>query len=55
MKFFLAILAYLVIGLVLGLGMYVGMVKGSWWLLIAGIVAYVVGFARIGCLPSKSH
>ena len=55
MKFLLAIVAYMVIGIILCLGMYLGMAKGSWWFLIAGVVAYVVAFARIGCLPSKSH
>jgi hypothetical protein len=30
-------------------------VNGSFWLLAAGVLAYLVAFARIGCLPSKSH
>ena len=55
MKFLLAIIAYLVIGIVLCLGMYLGMTKGSWWFLAAGFLAYVIAFAKIGCLPSKSH
>jgi hypothetical protein len=55
MKLFWAIFAYLVIGFVLCLGMYIGMAKGSWWFLIAGLVAYIVSFAKIGCLPKKSH
>ena len=54
MKLFWAIFAYLVIGFVLCLGMYIGMAKGSWWFLIAGLVAYIVSFAKIGCLPKKS-
>jgi hypothetical protein len=55
MRFLFAILAYLMIGVVLGLGIYLGMAKGSWWFLAAGIVAYVVSFAKIGCLPPKTH
>jgi hypothetical protein len=54
MKFVLAILAYLVIGLVLGLGILLT-VKGNPWLLIAGLLAYVVAFAKFGCLPKQSH
>ncbi len=54
MKFVLAILAYLVIAGVLGWGILLA-VKGSPWLLVAGIVAYVVAFGKIGCLPKKSH
>ncbi|HXP62995.1 MAG TPA: hypothetical protein VN829_21015 [Dongiaceae bacterium] len=54
MKFVLAILAYLVIGVVLGLGILLT-VKGNPWLLIAGFLAYVVAFAKFGCLPGQSH
>ena len=54
MKFFLAVLAYVVIGLVLGCGLVMA-VKGSPWLLVVGFLAYVVAFGKIGCLPKKSH
>jgi F0F1-type ATP synthase assembly protein I len=54
MKFLMAILAYLVIGAVLGSGILLT-VKGNPWLLIVGFLAYVVAFAKIGCLPGKSH
>jgi hypothetical protein len=55
MKFFAAILAYLVIGLILGAGIYEA-VEGHFWFLAVGVIAYVVAFAKIGCLPSgKSH
>lgn len=55
MKFFAAIIAYVVIGLILGAGIY-GAVTGHFWLLAAGVILYVVAFAKIGCLPSsKSH
>ena len=56
MKFFGAILAYLLIGAVLGWGILVAAHGGSLWLLVAALVAYVVAFGKIGCLPpSKSH
>ena len=55
MKFYAAIVAYLVIGLILGAGIY-GAVKGHLWFLAAGVIVYVVAFAKLGCLPSsKSH
>ena len=55
MKFFASIVVYLLIGLVLGLGI-LGAVKGHFWFLAAGIIVYVISFAKIGCLPSgKSH
>ena len=54
MKLFSAVLVYLVIGLILGWGILLA-VKGSLWLLIAGLVVYVVAFAKFGCLPGKSH
>ena len=54
MKFFLAILAYLLIAFVLGWGILLA-VKGSPWLLIVGFLAYVVAFGKLGCLPGKSH
>ena len=51
MKFALAILVYVVIALILGLGI-IEVVHGKPWLLIAGAVGFIVAFARIGC---KSH
>ena len=54
MKLLLAIFTYLVIGFVLGWGILTA-VHGSPWLLVAGLVAYVVAFGKIGCLPKKSH
>lgn len=54
MKFLAAILAYLVIGLVLGWGILLA-VKGNAWLLIVSFLAYVILFGKIGCLPKKSH
>ncbi len=54
MKFLLAVIAYLVIGLILGWGILLA-VKGNPWLLVVGSVAYVVAFGKLGCLPKKSH
>jgi hypothetical protein len=55
MKFYAAIIAYLLIGLVLGWGI-LQVVHGHFWFLAVGIVVYVIAFAKIGCLPSgKSH
>jgi hypothetical protein len=51
MKFFAAIVAYLLIGLVLGAGIYEA-VLGHLWLLAAGVIVYVIAFAKLGCLPS---
>jgi hypothetical protein len=54
MKFLLAIIAYLVMSLILGWGILLA-VKGEPWLLIVGFLAYAVAFAKIGCLPKKTH
>jgi len=53
MKFLASIAVYLVLGLVLGWGLLLA-VKGSLWLLLAGLAVYVLAFSKIGCLP-KSH
>ena len=53
MKLMWAIVAYLVIGLVLGWGILLT-VKGEPWLLIIGSLAYSVAFAKLGCLPKNS-
>jgi F0F1-type ATP synthase assembly protein I len=50
----MAIAAYLLIGFVLGWGILL-LVKGNPWLLIAGALAYVLAFAKLGCLPKQSH
>lgn len=44
-----AIFVYLLIGFVLGLGILLA-VKGSYWLLIASGIAYILAFAKIGCM-----
>lgn len=54
MKFLMAIVAYLLIGGVLGWGILL-LIKGSPWLLAASFLAYVIAFGKLGCLPGKSH
>jgi hypothetical protein len=54
MKFLSSVLAYLVIGLFLFWGILQA-VHGNLWLLIVGLLAYLVAFVRFGCLPTKSH
>lgn len=54
MKLFLSVLVYLIIGVVLGWGMLLA-AEGSRWFLVAGLAAYVIVFAKIGCLPKSHH
>jgi hypothetical protein len=54
MKFLLAIVAYLLIGGLLGWGILLA-VKGEPWLLIVGFLAYAVAFVMVGCLPKQAH
>ena len=55
MKFFAAIVAFVVIGLILGVGICEAMKGHLWVLAVAGLV-YLIAFAKLGCLPSsKSH
>jgi len=49
MKFALAILVYLSVGLVLGAGILL-LLAGKPWLLLLAVLAYVVAFGRIGCM-----
>jgi hypothetical protein len=56
MKFFGAIFVYLLIGAVLGWSLLLGMTKGNWWVMGVALLAYVVAFGKIGCLPpNESH
>lgn len=48
MKFTLAMVVYLLIGLVVGLGILLVM-HGNYWLLIASLIAYMALFVRFGC------
>jgi hypothetical protein len=48
MKFLMAVIVYLVIGALLGLGIY-SAVHGSYWFLAISFLGYVLAFAWIGC------
>ncbi len=48
MNFIYACAAWLGIGLVLGLGMFLA-AKGTPWLLIIGALGFIVAVGRIGC------
>jgi hypothetical protein len=52
MNFFLALLVWLVISALLGLGIFMATVKGIYWLLIAFIIVFLLAVWRIGC---KTH
>ncbi len=54
MKFVWALLVYLLMGFFLGWGILLT-VRGNPWLLIVGFLTYAVVFAKVGCLPRKSH
>lgn len=49
MKFLLSIVVYLLIGALLCWGILL-MMHGKPWLLIGGLVAYIVAVAKMGCL-----
>ena len=48
-KPFLAFLFFLATTLILGVGMWMAVDKGSLWLLLAGVVGYLGLFTRYGC------
>jgi len=49
MNFFLAILIWLIMGAILVIGVALA-VKGTFWLLIIGLLAFVFAIAKIACL-----
>jgi hypothetical protein len=49
MKLALAVLVYVLIGVVLGAGILLT-VAGKPWFLIAAFIVYVVAFGKIGCM-----
>jgi hypothetical protein len=49
MNFIYACAAWLGIGLVLGIGLYLAAVKGTPWLLIVAVIGFVVAVGKIGC------
>jgi len=50
MKLFYAFAAWIAMGTVLGAGILMA-VKGNPWLLIAGLIGFVIAVGKIGCLP----
>lgn len=51
----MSIVTYLIIAGILGWGILLA-VRGNLWLLVVAFLAYVVVFAKSGCLPPKgSH
>jgi membrane protein YdbS with pleckstrin-like domain len=54
MKFAFAILIYLIIAVILGVGI-LEVMAGKPWFLAAGAVAFIGAFGRIGCMPKKPH
>ena len=48
-KPFLAFLFFLATTIILGIGMWVAVDKGSLWILLAGVVGYIGLFTRYGC------
>jgi hypothetical protein len=48
MKFFIAVLAWLVIAAILATGIVLA-TKGSLWLLGLGLLGFVAAFAKYGC------
>jgi hypothetical protein len=54
MKFFLAILSYVISAAVLSYGILMT-VHGKPGVLIVGLLVYVVALAGYGCIPKQSH
>lgn len=54
MKAFLAMFTYLVMAAVLGLGILTAVVKGSFWLLGIGFLAFILIMTRVAIMP-RSH
>jgi hypothetical protein len=51
MKAFLAIFIYLVMAAILIAGVLLATIKGSFWLLIIGMIGFVAAITRIAILP----
>lgn len=54
MKFFMAMLVYGLIAGILCWGILLT-VHGNPWLLIAGVLGYLIALVRLGCLPGETH
>ena len=49
MKLFYAMVTWLIMGAVIGMGIFLAATKGSYWLLIASFAAFVFAIGKIGC------
>jgi len=50
MNVFLAIIIYLVMAAILGAGVLLAVIKGSFWLLIIGFIGFVLGVTKVAIL-----
>jgi hypothetical protein len=50
MNVFLAIIIYLIMALILGAGVLLAVIKGSFWLLIIGLLGFMLGVTKISIL-----
>jgi hypothetical protein len=50
MKLLCAFAVWLGMGVVLGFGILMA-IKGSLWLLIAGLIGFIIAVGKIGCMP----
>jgi hypothetical protein len=50
MKAFLAIVVYLVMAVILGGGVLLAVIKGSFWLLILGLLGFIIAITKIAIL-----
>jgi hypothetical protein len=51
MKVFLAIIIYLIMAVVLGAGVLLAVLKGSFWLLVLGLLGFVLSVTKVAILP----
>jgi hypothetical protein len=52
MKFFASLAIHALMGLLIGGGILLGVVRGQWWLLVLAFVAYVAGLYTWGVKPN---
>ena len=54
MKLFSIMFVVVLMGFILGWGILLSL-KGNFWLLGAGLLTYLILFAKTGCLPPKQN
>jgi hypothetical protein len=50
MNVFLAIIIYLVMAVILGAGVLLAVLKGSFWLLIIGLLGFILAVTKVSIL-----